>query len=223
MDVIASILASFMALWEPSFHEVPPTPVMVEKPVMEKPVMVKPVMVKPVMEKPSMETYSLAIEGLPPRCDQYDPLFWKAANKHAPYGHELYFALLLNSMAFVESSCNPNAYNESSKAAGLMQFIPSTAAHFGIDPYDPEQAIDAAARYLAWLYGQWRAHDRLFLERIMLALPSYNWGLGNLLDLQKEFGCVFWDCFAPIILDIPNEETYNYGPKINDLAESGIE
>lgn len=53
-----------------------------------------------------------------------------------------------------ESSGNANAYNAQSGAAGIAQFIPSTAAQFGINPYDPTQAIPAAAQYDAQLYQQ---------------------------------------------------------------------
>ena len=56
-------------------------------------------------------------------------------------------------------------------ALGIAQFMPATAAEFGIDPLKPEQAIPAAARYLAKLYarfGNWSE-----------ALASYNWGQGN--------------------------------------------
>lgn len=53
-----------------------------------------------------------------------------------------------------ESSGNPNAYNAQSGTAGIAQFSPSTAAEFGINPYDPTQAIPAAAQYDAQLYQQ---------------------------------------------------------------------
>ena len=49
-------------------------------------------------------------------------------------------------IAQIESSGNPGAYNKSG-AAGLFQFIPSTAQAFGLsNPYDPAAASDAAAR-----------------------------------------------------------------------------
>lgn len=57
-----------------------------------------------------------------------------------------------------ESNWNPYAYNPASGASGIAQFIPSTAAEFGIDPMNPEQAIWAAAKYDAQLYkkyGSW--------------------------------------------------------------------
>lgn len=59
----------------------------------------------------------------------------------------------------------------SAGAVGIAQFMPATARDFGIDPRDPWQSIDAAARYLSQLYrrfGNWRE-----------ALAAYNWGQGN--------------------------------------------
>lgn len=56
-------------------------------------------------------------------------------------------------------------------ALGIAQFMPATAAEMGIDPLEPYQSIDAAARYLAMLYkstGNWAQ-----------ALAAYNWGIGN--------------------------------------------
>lgn len=44
-------------------------------------------------------------------------------------------------------SFNPQSFNKNSKAAGMFQIIPSTAKALGVrDPFDPEQAADAAAR-----------------------------------------------------------------------------
>jgi soluble lytic murein transglycosylase-like protein len=56
-------------------------------------------------------------------------------------------------------------------ALGIAQFMPATARDLGIDPLDPSQAIDAAGRYLAWLYGR--------LGDWGLTLAAYNWGIGN--------------------------------------------
>ena len=56
-------------------------------------------------------------------------------------------------------------------AVGIAQFLPATAAELGIDPLDPVQAINGAARYLSKLYaafGDWK-----------LALAAYNFGWGN--------------------------------------------
>lgn len=53
-----------------------------------------------------------------------------------------------------ESGWNPNAKNPKSTATGLGQFIKDTAAYFQIDPTDPYQSLDAAAKYDAMLYAQ---------------------------------------------------------------------
>src|SRR5678809_352321 len=57
-------------------------------------------------------------------------------------------------------------------ARGPMQFMPETAARYGLDnPHDPKQAIDAAARYLRDLL-------RRFGGRVDLAVAAYNAGEG---------------------------------------------
>lgn len=58
---------------------------------------------------------------------------------------------VLMALAQQESGFNPVALGQPTKwgrAKGLMQYIDSTAASMGINPYDPQQAIDAAARQL---------------------------------------------------------------------------
>lgn len=50
-------------------------------------------------------------------------------------------------MAYIESAFNPRAYNRGSRAAGLYQFLPSTARAYGLDdPFDPFKSARAAAR-----------------------------------------------------------------------------
>ncbi|MGD9560865.1 MAG: lytic transglycosylase domain-containing protein [Pyrinomonadaceae bacterium] len=76
------------------------------------------------------------------------------------------------------------AYNETrfrpwltspKNARGLMQFIPGTAARFGLaDPYEPTASIHAAARYVRYL-------DGLFGRRIESVLAAYNSGEGTVL------------------------------------------
>ena len=54
----------------------------------------------------------------------------------------------LEATARLESSLDPNAKNPRSPAAGLFQFMPATAAQYGLeDPYDPIASIDAAGRF----------------------------------------------------------------------------
>lgn len=73
---------------------------------------------------------------------QYDGLLDQAEQKYGlPPG-------LLHGLMHTESRGNPNAVSKAG-AVGLMQFMPTTAKQFGIDPRDPAQAIDGAARYMA--------------------------------------------------------------------------
>lgn len=56
-------------------------------------------------------------------------------------------------------------------AIGIAQFMPNTAAQYGVDPYNPFSSIDGAGHYLHDLYnmfGNWQS-----------ALMAYNWGPGN--------------------------------------------
>ena len=56
-------------------------------------------------------------------------------------------ASLLAALVSHESGFNPSAVS-SAGAQGIAQFMPSTAAGMGIDPDDPREAINAAARLL---------------------------------------------------------------------------
>lgn len=59
-------------------------------------------------------------------------------------------------------------------ASGLMQFMPATAAEWGVKLDDGSAAddIDGAARYLRYLFVR-------LGSRWDLALAAYNWGIGN--------------------------------------------
>lgn len=95
-----------------------------------------------------------------------------------------------------ESGWNPRAVSNAG-AQGLGQLMPGTAAGLGVtNPFDPEQNLDGAARYLAQqhrTFGNWR-----------LALAAYNAGPGN---VQKHGG-------VP-----PFQETQNYVRSV--LAAAG--
>lgn len=76
---------------------------------------------------------------------------------------------LLAAVAWTESNFDADAVSHAG-ALGLMQIMPGTAAGLGVDPRDPIQAIDGAARYL-----------REQLDRfgdVRLALAAYNAGPG---------------------------------------------
>ena len=81
-------------------------------------------------------------------------------------------------LACIESTLNPRAYS-AAKAAGLWQFIPSTAKHYGLEVnefvderYNTEKATVAACRYLKDAYkkyGNWES-----------VAASYNGGMARI-------------------------------------------
>ncbi len=82
--------------------------------------------------------------------------------------------LILWTIAYNETRFRP-WLTSPRRAQGLMQFIPATAARFGLeDPYEPTASIHAAARYVKYL-------GRLFGGRIESVLAAYNSGEGTVL------------------------------------------
>ena len=94
---------------------------------------------------------------------QWRTLFATAAARHGVP------AALLASVARAESGFDPRAVSPAG-AVGLMQLMPSTARGLGVDPRDPAQAVDGAARLLS-------SHLRRF-GSTPLALAAYNAGPG---------------------------------------------
>jgi len=80
---------------------------------------------------------------------------------------------LVSAVARRESSYDPCATSPQG-AQGLMQLMPSVQAQFGVtNPYDPKQSVDAGARLLKQLLGQYGGD----LPR---ALGAYNAGSGRI-------------------------------------------
>jgi soluble lytic murein transglycosylase-like protein len=76
---------------------------------------------------------------------------------------------LLAAQLMAESNFNPFAVSPAG-ARGIAQFMPATAAAYGLrDPFDAPAAIDAQARLMADLLRQ-------FGGRMELALAAYNAG-----------------------------------------------
>lgn len=76
----------------------------------------------------------------------FAPLFQAAADKHGVPAN------VLMALAQQESSFNPDAIGPQTKwgrAKGIMQYIDPTAEAMGINPFDPVQSIDAAARQMS--------------------------------------------------------------------------
>ncbi len=79
--------------------------------------------------------------------------------------------LLLEALVEVESGRNAAAVSPKG-ARGLGQLMPGTARRFDVaDPHDPEENLDGAARYLAWLIERYQGD-------LTLALAAYNAGEG---------------------------------------------
>ena len=96
---------------------------------------------------------------------QIDAWIQEAADAHGVPAN------LLSALLDVESGYNVDTPNSEAGAIGIAQFMPGTADAMGIDPRDPHQAIDGAARLLKQEYdhyGNWSQ-----------ALEAYNGGEGN--------------------------------------------
>lgn len=80
--------------------------------------------------------------------------------------------LILWTIAYNETRFRP-WLTSPRRAQGLMQFIPATAARFGLaDPYEPNASIHAAARYVKYL-------GDLFGWHLDSVLAAYNAGEGT--------------------------------------------
>ncbi len=108
--------------------------------------------------------------GVRERARQYEPLIAASAVRHGVDPR------LLWTIAYLESRFRPAAisYKDGKPCAyGMMQFVPTTAARYGlVNPHDPVQAIDAAARYVRDLTRRFNGDTRLMLA-------AYNSGEGT--------------------------------------------
>lgn len=90
---------------------------------------------------------------------------------------------ILAALAFHESRFNPRAVSEVG-AQGLTQFMPDTwrdveRAIAVENPFDPDDAIAAAAWYLAWLRSALHPDRR---DNWGWVLAAYVWGIGNVIN-----------------------------------------
>jgi membrane-bound lytic murein transglycosylase D len=152
------------------------------------------------------------------RAGQYIPMIQELFRSEGLPGELAYLAI-------VESNLNPRALSPK-RAAGLWQFMPETAEHFGlrVEPWyderlDPVLSTQAAARLLGYLhdrYGNWE-----------LALAAYNAGetrVNRALRHSRTSGDEedFWNLSLPL-------QTRRYVPSFiavaliyNDLAGHGL-
>lgn len=78
---------------------------------------------------------------------------------------------LLSAQMAAESGGDAKAVSPKG-ALGAFQFMPGTAKQYGIDPLDPQQAAEGAARMNADLLNKYNGD-------IVSTLAAYNWGQGN--------------------------------------------
>ena len=131
---------------------------------------------------------------------------------------------LLKAQLWQESRLKPNAVSPVG-AQGIAQFMPDTweewskKAGYGLEitPFDVEAAIDVSAMYMAYQVESWH-WPRPDIDRICLAMASYNAGLGNILDAQRRAGDP--SSYSEIIEKLPSvtgdhsAETIDYVKKI---------
>lgn len=134
----------------------------------------------PAAIRPASLQNSTSLAGVP-----YADMFVKAGARHGVSPK------LLAAVAKVESGYNPKAVSKAG-AQGLMQLMPATARGLGVkDPFDPEQAINGAAKLLAGNLKEFKS--------LPLALAAYNAGGGNV----HKYGGI-----------PPFSETQAYVPKV---------
>jgi len=86
---------------------------------------------------------------------------------------------IANEQIYQESRFNPRA-GSGAGAKGIAQFMPATAARFGLrDPYDPVASMDAWGKYMTFLLGK-------FNGSYTLALAGYNAGEGAVLKYGRR-------------------------------------
>lgn len=102
-------------------------------------------------------------------------------------------------------------------ASGLMQMMPSTAAHYGVtDPLDPESNIEAGAKFFGRLIRRYRKVAADEDERYKFALAAYNAGMGRIDDMlrlaelrDKDSG--YWDDVIQVLPEMREESVMDTG------------
>jgi len=111
-----------------------------------------------------------ASDAVTMRAKLYEPLMISAARRYQIDPH------LLWTIAYLESRFRNEVVsykNGKACAYGMMQFTVPTAQRYGlVNPHDPQQSIDAAARYV-------RDLQKRFGPRAELILAAYNAGEGT--------------------------------------------
>ena len=125
-----------------------------------------------------VSTTPVAAESTSAR-ELYEPYVLDYSNRHSLRPE------LVRAVIQVESGFNPSAHSPKG-AMGLMQLMPATARHFGVqNAYNPEENVRAGVAYLKSLLTR-------FNDDVSLALAAYNAGpkavekYGNTVPPYKE-------------------------------------
>jgi len=125
---------------------------------------------------------SASSTSLPPMNIPHSQLVALAEQDAADAGiSSTYFVRQIN----LESGFNPNAVSPSG-AEGIAQFEPGTAAGLGIDPFNPIQALKAAAQMMARYSNQYSGYAK--------ALAAYNAGPASLQHAENACGANWLSC-----------------------------
>ena len=105
--------------------------------------------------------------GLPAPRFSLDDVIHAAAQKYqVPHA-------FIKSIIAAESAFRPTVVSNKG-AIGLMQLMPDTARAFGVDPFIPEQNVEAGTGYLAWLMRLYSNRQHQLRDTI----AAYNAGPG---------------------------------------------
>jgi membrane-bound lytic murein transglycosylase F len=135
---------------------------------------------------------------------------------------------LVASLIYQESAFNPSVIS-SRGAYGLMQVMPSTGRHFGLDvTRSVENNIYAGISYIRYLNNLF--YDRVPDpdERIKFILASYNAGQGHVLDAMKlaeknGLSPAKWDDNVALFLERKSDPSYYGDPVVSHgLLRQGV-
>ncbi|HEU5383753.1 MAG TPA: lytic transglycosylase domain-containing protein [Ktedonobacteraceae bacterium] len=121
------------------------------------------------------------------------PVSYSVSNDYVSIARQAATSAGINPDLFVrqiqqESGFNPGAVSPAG-AVGIAQFMPTTAAGMGVNPYDPTSALYGGARLMAQLSNE-------FGGNYAKALAAYNAGPGAVIAAQNQGGAN-WLSFCP--------------------------
>lgn len=125
----------------------------------------------------------------------------------------------LKAQAYIESNLDPNAVSPVG-AKGIAQFMDYTwgdmqkILNTTRDQFNVDLSIQAQAIYMKDLRRNWDRYNRNSCQIHNLALASYNAGIGNILNAQKESdNAKLWRDISPHLIKVTghhSKETIRY-------------